>query len=108
MSHPKINMLLEELWVGKNSYECDGRITDFSFLTFLANAPIRKLPGAKISPSEILNSNFKVSINNEKFWYQYKFRHTSISYIFTKDLLCSIFIVGVFQYINFMYLDLFN
>jgi hypothetical protein len=82
MQNPKVNILLEEIWVGKNTYECDGRITDFSLLTFLANAPIKKLKGKKISPSELLNNNFKVSINEEKFWYQYKFRHTSIAYIF--------------------------
>jgi hypothetical protein len=108
MQNPKVNILLEEIWVGKNTYECDGRITDFSLLTFLAFAPIKKLKGKKISPSELLNNNFKVSINEEKFWYQYKFRHTSISYIFLKDFLSAAFMLGVFQYINFQYLDLFR
>jgi hypothetical protein len=46
----KVSALLDELWVGKNSYECDGRVTDFSMLTFLASAPIKKLPGKKIEP----------------------------------------------------------
>lgn len=69
MQNSKVNILLEEIWVGKNTYECDGRITDFSLLTFLAKAPIKKLKGKKISPSELLSNNFKVSINEEKFWY---------------------------------------
>lgn len=34
MQNPKVNILLEEIWVGKNSYECDGRTTDYSMLTF--------------------------------------------------------------------------
>ena len=69
MQNTKVNILLEEIWVGKSTYECDGRITDFSMLTFLANAPIKKLPGKKINPKELLSNNFKVSINEEKFWY---------------------------------------
>lgn len=69
MQNPKVNILLEEIWVGKNSYECDGRTTDFSMLTFLARAPIKKLPGKNITASELLSNNFKVSINDEKFWY---------------------------------------
>jgi hypothetical protein len=96
MQNPKVNILLEEIWVGKNTYECDGRITDFSLLTFLAFAPIKKLKGKKISPSELLNNNFKVSINEEKFWYQYKFRHNSISYIYMKDFVFSLIMVVIF------------
>jgi len=42
---PKVAALLEELWVGKQTYECDGRTADFSMLTFLLSAPIKKLPG---------------------------------------------------------------
>lgn len=59
----KVSGLLDELWVGKNSYECDGRVTDFSMLTFLSSAPIKKLPGKKIEPKALLSNNFKASIN---------------------------------------------
>lgn len=45
MSNDKIAALLDELWVGESTYACDGRISDFSMLTFLAGAPIKKLPG---------------------------------------------------------------
>lgn len=45
MSDNKVAALLDELWVGKLSYECDGRDEHFSKLTFLASAPVRKLPG---------------------------------------------------------------
>jgi len=107
MGDEKVAILLDEIWVGKNTYECDGRVSEFSMLTYLAKAPIKKLPGKKISLSQLLSNNFKVSIDEEKFWYQYKFRHISISYIFLKDFLCCAFMVGLFQYINFQYLSLF-
>lgn len=48
MTDSKIGQLLDELWVGKLSYECDGRIDCYSMLTFIARAPIKKLPGQKI------------------------------------------------------------
>ena len=41
----KFSALLDELWVGKLSYECDGRDENFSKLTYLASAPVIKLPG---------------------------------------------------------------
>jgi hypothetical protein len=49
MSDNKVAALLDELWVGKLSYECDGRNEHFSKLTYLASAPVRKLPGQPIS-----------------------------------------------------------
>ena len=49
-----------------------------------------------------------VSIDDQKYWYQYKFRHFSISYIYTKDFISALGMVILFQYINFQYLRLFN
>lgn len=31
----KINVLLNEIWEGKNSYECDGQLSDFSLINHL-------------------------------------------------------------------------
>ena len=45
MADDKIAALLDELWVGKLTYDCDGKIEDFSLLSFLASAPVKKLPG---------------------------------------------------------------
>ncbi len=39
----KVKALLDNLWMGK-SYDCNGSTTDFSMLTYLTTAPIRKLP----------------------------------------------------------------
>ena len=65
----KVSALLDELWVGKDSYECDGRVTDFSLLSFLASAQIKSLPGKKIELESLLGNNFKVFIEEENFWF---------------------------------------
>jgi len=56
----------------------------------------------------LLSNNFKVNIETEKFWFQYKYRHTSISYIFYKDLLSATGMMILFQYINLWYLSMFK
>lgn len=38
MKDPKVSDLLDLLWVGKNTYDCDGRVTDFSLLSYLSIA----------------------------------------------------------------------
>jgi len=35
MNDSKVNNLLEEIWVGSNTYECDGKLVDFSQITYL-------------------------------------------------------------------------
>jgi hypothetical protein len=45
MGDEKVSVLLDELWEGKLTYECDGRVSYFSKLTFLVNDNIMKLPG---------------------------------------------------------------
>ena len=104
----KLNILLQEIWEGKNTYECDGQITDFSLINYLATSKVKKIPGKKLSFKELVLQNFIVSIDDQKYWFQYKFRHFSISYIFYKDFFSAICMVCLFQYINFIYLKLFN
>mmetsp|Transcript_45393 Transcript_45393/g.33177 ORF Transcript_45393/g.33177 Transcript_45393/m.33177 type:complete len:248 (+) Transcript_45393:1299-2042(+) len=104
----KVNILLEEIWQGKHTYDCDGNITDFSLINYLLVMPIKKLPGKKLTPRELLTNNFRVSIDNNKYWYQYKYRHQSISYIYLKDLFSATGMVILFFYINLQYLFLFK
>jgi hypothetical protein len=40
LRHDKIEAHLDMLWVGKDSYECDGRETDFSIISHLASTKI--------------------------------------------------------------------
>ncbi len=39
----KVAVILEEIWQGKFTFECDGEIRDLSLLTHLATSPIKKL-----------------------------------------------------------------
>ena len=48
LSHEKVFAFIDELWVGKLTNQCNGKNTDFSLLTFMASAPIKKLPGQKL------------------------------------------------------------
>jgi hypothetical protein len=45
MKHDKVDILIEKIWDGKKSYECDGKIQDYSLLSHVANTKIKKLPG---------------------------------------------------------------
>lgn len=96
----KISALLDRLWIGKSSYQCDGRITDFSKLHFLASSPIKMLPGTKIEFEALLGNNFKVFVNDQSFQNQYKFRKSSIEYIFKKEILSTTFIGLILIAIN--------
>lgn len=58
----KVNILLEDLWEGVNTRECDGTLSHFSMLTYLASAQVRKLPGRSIKVSELFTNNFVVNI----------------------------------------------
>lgn len=49
-----------------------------------------------------------VQLADLKFWFQYRYRHSSVSYIFKKELICALALVVVFQFINFTYLSLFK
>ena len=104
----KVNVLLQEIWVGKNSYECDGQMSDFSLVHYLATNRAKKIPGKTMSFRDLILQNFSVNIDDQKYWYQYKFRHFSISYIYSKDFISAIGMVCLFQYINYQYLRLFN
>ena len=45
MEDEQVTALLDELWVGSLTYDCDGKIQNFSMLTYIANATIKNLPG---------------------------------------------------------------
>jgi hypothetical protein len=70
----KVNIVLEDLWEGIHTRECDGTLGDFSMLTYLTGSTVRRLPGGHVKASELITNNFVVNIKEEKFWYQFKFR----------------------------------
>lgn len=47
----KINILLEEIWQGKNTFECDGQMNDYSSINYILTTRMKKLPGKKLTPS---------------------------------------------------------
>lgn len=55
-----------------------------------------------------MGDNFKADIDHYNFIYQIKFRMQSVQIIFLKDFICATFIVCMFQYINYSYLNLFT
>ena len=104
----KISALLDRFWIGKDSYDCDGKMTDFSKLAFLANSPIKNLPHVQAEFKSLLGMNFEVFTDTQSFQKQYKFRKSSIDYIFTKELISTCLIGMILIWINFQYLFLFN
>lgn len=65
----KVNILLEEIWEGKTSRECDGSISSFSILKNLASTQAQKIPGKYIKVQDLFTNKFKPSINDEKYWF---------------------------------------
>jgi len=108
MGDSKVTVLLDKLWQGKLTYQCDGRLSDYSKLTVMATDPVRKLPGQKIEFKKILSSTFERNVEKESYAVQFKFRKSSIAVIFQKNFLSSIIIVLIFTYINIKYQELFN
>lgn len=103
MRDSKVNVLLDNLWQGESANKCDGRVSDFSKLTYMAITPLMKLKGQKISFSQILGLNFEPHVENESYAQQFKFRKSSIALIFKKNFYSSIIIVLIFTYINIQY-----
>ena len=99
---------MDELWVGKESYACDGQDTDFSLLTFLSNAPVKKLPLKPLEIKVLTRNGYKPSYEQNKFQLQYKFRKGSISLIFKKELLSTFIITFIMVYLNYQYNYLFS
>lgn len=62
----KVDALLDQLWSGKSN-ECNGYQADYSLLTYLASAPIRKLPGQIIEVDSLMENNFKAKLYKETF-----------------------------------------
>lgn len=104
----KVLNLLNTLWFGSVSEECDGRVTDFSMLSFLVTAPITALPKQNITQESILSNNFREQIDENCFTFQYKYRKQSIDRIFTKEILSTFFVSMIMILVNIEYLENFR
>jgi hypothetical protein len=56
----KLNILLDEIWEGKNTFDCDGQLENYSMITHLAKSPIHKVPNKRMRVGELLSNNFKI------------------------------------------------
>ena len=108
MSDSKVAALLDELWVGKLSYECDGKTENFSKLKYMATSNLRRLPSMPIKISQVLGDEFKPDITEPNFSIQYKFRRKSIATLFQKNFISACAQVFCYQYINYQFLILFK
>lgn len=99
--------MLDIVWEGSNSTNCDGNVLDFSLLSFLASSDVKTIPGKKLSIKQLLFNNYESQANSLNFWFQYKFRRESVEYIYYRELFCACGIAFAFQWINFQYLHLF-
>jgi hypothetical protein len=43
-SDSKVAKLIDELWVGVLTYGCDGKINNFSKLSYMSDSPLKNLP----------------------------------------------------------------
>ena len=68
LSSYKVAILLEEIWVGKNTFDCNGGIKNFSMLSYLLWAPIRKIKGRTGKIFEIITFNYNLNID-QNFWF---------------------------------------
>ena len=99
----KVEELIETLWTGKETYECDGVTAYFSKLTYISKTSLRFLPGKEFTTKDLINQNFDFQYEGEKFWYQYDFRRYSIKYIFTKEFVSITSFTFIIQYVNYIY-----
>lgn len=83
----KTTILLESIWQGMNTTECDGRLDDFSLMTFLIKSKTHYIPGKKVSYMDVITNHFTPHYHKIKFWFQYKFRRESVAYNFVKDFI---------------------
>jgi hypothetical protein len=93
----KVAVILEEIWQGKYTFDCDGEIKDISLLTHLATSPVKKLRSQRINLRDLIFNGFSYqNFKEQNYWFQYKFRTTSISYIYMKDLISALAMVIIF------------
>ena len=104
----KLSFLLQKIWRGPFFNELDGKISHYSKCMYMSMEPVKSMPNREVKFNDLLMVNFKPNVSGLNFWYQYKYRRSNINYTYLKDFLCATFLVLIFQYINYTYLDLFK
>ena len=77
-------------------------------LTFLSDAPVKKLPLKPLEIKVLTKNNYKPCYEQKKFNYQYKYRKGSIALIFKKELISTFVVSSIMLYLNYQYNYLFS
>jgi len=104
---PKAENLMMSIWNGKESHKCDGNIFGFSSLAFISNSRTKKAIGKKYTFWKVVTNYFVPNMEVD-YSFQYRYRMRSISFLFYEEFICAVFVLLVFQYINYNYLTLFE
>ena len=96
LSSEKVNRLIQEIWVGAKTYECDGRLSDLSQLSDFANSSLSLLPGKTLALRDIFDITFTPKLTGESFWFQFDNRRHSVQQIYFKELFCALMTVTLF------------
>ena len=102
----KINHLLSAQWEGPDYTKCSGKLSDYSQLTYLI-LNSGKVGGNKITTKQLIENNFKPKMDLN-YSFQYRFRKSSVNFVYYEDFLFSIGFLIIFQIVNFKYLELFS
>jgi len=104
---PKAENLMLTLYKGKESARCDGDIYGYSNMIHLLSSKVKKDQGAKLDFMKIVTNYFKPNFKVD-YAFQYRYRSKDISFYYQKEFLCAAAMLGLFQYINYQYLQNFN
>ena len=89
--------LLDELWGGTASYNCDGKMQNWSMLSFILGAPLKNLPGQEMKMTDLLTAGFKKNLDPQiTFEVQFNCRKTSIEGIFSKNFVSATICLFIF------------
>ena len=74
------------MWHGPSATECEGRLDDFSTLTFLLKSNAKYIKGRKIGIKELFTNEFTIGIDDLKFWFQYKLLNPKMIYFKNENI----------------------
>jgi hypothetical protein len=104
---PKAENIMMSIYQGKETTKCDGNIKGYSSIWHVITSKPKKMPQQKFSLMKFLKNSFEPNFDFD-YSFQYRYRSHSINFIFLKEFICALFILCIFQIINYEYLSLFN
>ena len=103
----KAENIMMSIYQGKETTKCDGNIKGYSSIYHVITSRPKRVPVQKFTLLKFLKNSFEPNFDFD-YSFQYRYRSHSINFIFIKEFICALFILCIFQFINYEYLDLFN